>query len=171
MGDELGQARGDIRQTLILLGEGASLDFGYYIADYFEKPLGGYGYYYNLDLKVRFGSDRIAPKPAAPAFAALTYVMDGSQSDGQLQGVGQDCLAYLFTRGNRKIIAVWSYGSTPIRSSLPVEAPTVTIIDWMGNSRVVRSDGGTIQVTAGPDPQYVVYDLVPRAAHRRPPAR
>jgi hypothetical protein len=73
------QAWIDLHYTLTLLGEGASFDFAFYVADFKSNRFETYGYYWNIDPLHNFGAEKLSPKPVAPA-AAMTWLLDGSES-------------------------------------------------------------------------------------------
>ena len=85
---ELNEALGDIRETIILLGEGLRFDYEFYIADFWNQNSGEtnntYGLYWNLNQSIAYGTDRLGPKPAVPAYAAMTFLLDGATTSGQL---------------------------------------------------------------------------------------
>ena len=95
---ELNEALGDIRETIILLGEGFKFDFAFYIADNGDpsQTNNTYGYYWNLNLKIPYGTDKLGPKPAAPAFAAMTYLLDGTSTSGALSNLTGTQMGYQF---------------------------------------------------------------------------
>jgi hypothetical protein len=160
-GSDLDAGLADIRSTLILLGEGFKLDFAFYIADYYSQSANSpsqdyFGYYWNLDPKINIGTDKIGPKPGAPAYAAMTYWLDGSTTVGPLTGLSGTQLGYRFTRGGETILAVWDYKANTTMS-VPVSASTAKVCDWMGNCQSAASSGGTLKLKVGVSPQYVIF--------------
>lgn len=146
------KAMGDVRAALIMLGEGAALDFGFYVADFWS---GGdiaraetYGFYWNLDPATPFGSARISPKIVVPAYAAMTFLIDGATSEGPLPGLAGTQMGYRFRRGGRRIDVVWDHGGT---SAWPVP-PGARVCDWMGNC--ARAAARTLRL--GGTPVYLV---------------
>lgn len=131
-----GKAAVDTRIALTMLGEGAVIDTAFYIADYFdprEGPAGPslrtQGFYWNLNASVGAGSDRLAPKMSVPSYAAMTRLIDGSDSRGTVPGLHGTQAGYRFVRGRTAIDAVWDYGG----SSTFAVAKGATLCDWMGN--------------------------------------
>jgi len=153
----LHKAMGDIRVSLIMLGEGASVDFGFYVADFEEgespKINRGYGYYWNLNPKLNFGSDKLGPKISVPAYAAMTYFLDGTTSEGLLTDVKGTQLGYKFKKPNATISVVWDYGSS---SSYHVPEGA-RVCDWMGNCAKTSQK----EVTVSDAPTYLIVGTVP----------
>ena len=133
----LNQALGNIRTTLILLGEGFKFDVAFYIADFWEhSPIetnNTFGYYWNLDPNLPYGTDKMGPKPAAPAFAAMTYLLDGTTSSGPLSNLSGTQMGYRFERNGTAILALWDYQAAASTLTLPVPSESVEICNWMGN--------------------------------------
>jgi hypothetical protein len=152
---ELTQAQGLLRQNLIMLGEGFRFNFAFYIADYRMSGQKGYGYYYTLDPSVPFGPQRVAPRPIVPAYAAQSWLLDGSRSDGAIDWLGDRTWGYAFDRAGAMTLALWSYGPAPREVSIPTGAAHVQLYDWMGNPRTVETRAGDLKLTLGPEPVYV----------------
>jgi hypothetical protein len=156
---ELNEALGNIRSTLILLGEGFKLDFAFYIADFGTNnpndPKTSYGYYWNLNPKIAYGSDKIAPKSTAPAYAAMTFLLDGSTSDGPLSNLSGTQLGYRFKRNGTTILALWDYQASSSALSLATPGGSAQVCDWMGNCSAAPS-GATINLKLGAAPIYVM---------------
>ncbi|MBI2299409.1 MAG: hypothetical protein HYU66_10790, partial [Armatimonadetes bacterium] len=151
--EELDQARGLLRQNLIMLGEGFKLNLGFYGMDYPTEP--GYGYCYNLNPKIAWGSDKIGPKPIAPGYAAQSFLLEGRKSAGAIEWLGETTLGYAYERGDDVTLALWDYGDAPREVTLPAGVAQVTVYDWMGNARTVACPGGDLKLTLGPEPAYV----------------
>ena len=129
----LNEALGDIRSTLVILGEGAAIDFGFYIADFWNgdniaNPE-GYGFYWNLNSRIKYGTNKLGPKIVVPAYAAMTYLLDGTTSKGELPNLSNTQRGYKFVRGKDTIEVVWDYAA---QSSFPVPQGA-SVCDWMGN--------------------------------------
>jgi hypothetical protein len=151
----LTKALGDIRSTLIVLGEGARIDFGFYIADSWDGPDPakdeGYGFYYNLDTMIDYGTDRLGPKPVVPAYAAMTWFLDGTLSDGPAPDLAAGQVGYKFHRpGGMAIRAVWDPQGN---SSYPVGAGS-RVCDWMGNCAAATASNSIVNI--GQAPTYIV---------------
>lgn len=148
---ELDQARGNVRQSLILLGEGYQFDFVFYIADFPDKK---YGFYYNLNPNVAFGTDKVSPRPVVPAFASETFLLDGYHAVGAIETLGGTSWGYAFERNGVDILALWDYGTTR-NVTLNFGVPQVELYDWMGNHQTLQTSNGMGTVTLGPEPIYI----------------
>jgi hypothetical protein len=154
----LQQAEWDIRQAIIVLGLGFKFDFGFYIADFWTvSPVETenlYGFYYNLNPHVSFGTNKIGPKIAVPAFSAMTLFLDGTTSNGTISGTTGSQLGYKFTNGAVKTVAVWDYLTTS-NISIPASG-AVQQCTWMGNCTPATISGGNISLSLGPTPIYLI---------------
>ena len=150
---ELDHARGLLRENLIMLGEGFRFNVAFYIADYPAEP--GFGYYYNLNPKIPYGTDKISPKPIAPAYAAQSFLIEGHKSTGAIEWLGETAWGYAFDRKDSVVLALWDYGDKPRRVKVPVGVGQVDVYDWMGNKKSVSSPGGILDLTLTPEPTYV----------------
>lgn len=153
----LNKALGDIRTTIIMLGEGASLDMGFYVADFWDgdDPLktDGYGFYWNLNPRIQHGTDKLGPKIIVPAYAAMTNFLDGTISEGVLPNTEGTQVGYTFQKANATISVVWDYGSS---SSYKIPGGT-TICDWMGNCTKAKQS----EITIGGAPTYIIAGKTP----------
>lgn len=153
----LNKALGDVRTTIIMLGEGAAVDMGFYVADFWDgkDPLktDGYGFYWNLNPKIEHGSDKLGPKIIVPSYAAMTYFLDGTTSEGALTNIKGTQMGYKFKKANATIYVVWDYGST---SSYKIPAET-KVCDWMGNCSKVNQS----EITIGATPTYFIEGNIP----------
>jgi hypothetical protein len=134
---ELNQALGNIRSTIILLGEGFKFDVAFYIADFWDhSPIETnttYGYYWNLNPNIAYGTDKLGPKPAVPAFAAMTSMLDGTVSSGAISNLSGTQIGYRFERNGTAILALWDYQAAASTVTLPVPSQSLEICNWMGN--------------------------------------
>ncbi|HEY3330941.1 MAG TPA: sugar-binding protein [Capsulimonadaceae bacterium] len=146
---ELAQARCDVRQNLITLGEGFVFNYAFYIAG------AGYDYYYNCNPKIQFGTNKLAPRPVAPAYAAMTYLLDGHRTAGAIEWLGGASYGYIFQRGDDVILALWDVSDKPRTLSLPVGVKSVTQFDWMGNWAAKSTPTGSVDVTLTQEPIYI----------------
>jgi len=161
---ELNEALGNIRTSIILLGEGFKFDFAFYIADFWthssSETSNTYGYYWNLNPKLNFGTDKLGPKPAVPAFAAMTYWLDGTTSSGPVSNLNGTQMGYRFQRDGTTILALWDYKATSSSVSLPVTADSVQVCNWMGVCSTTAVSGGVINVDLGASPIYIIGDKI-----------
>jgi hypothetical protein len=151
----LRKALGDIRSSLMMLGEGAQIDFGFYAADYWEGPDPakdeGYGYYWNLNPRISWGTDKLGPKAVVPAYAAMTYFLDGSTSDGPLTDLRAGQVGYRFHKPDGSSIrAIWD----PQGSTTYLIGSGALVCDWMGNC-LPRSESNSM-VDIGQAPTYII---------------
>jgi hypothetical protein len=156
---ELNEALGNVRTTIILLGEGFKFDVAFYIADFWSQSASEtsntYGYYWNLNPKIAFGTDKIGPKPAAPAFSAMTYFLDGTTTAGPVSNLTGTQMGYRFHRGVTTILALWDYQAKASSATLPFPSQSVQVCDWMGNCST-RAQSGAVQLSLGSSPTYVI---------------
>lgn len=147
---DLAQAYGMIRHNLIFMGEGAKSNISFYIHD-----IADYGYYYNLGAKNQCGSDKLGPKPLAPAFAAMSYLLDGHVTAGPIDWLGGASFGYIYDRPDDIVMVLWDYGDTPREVSVPVGVDKVEVYDWMGNMQNIPCKNGVFKATLTQAPIYV----------------
>ncbi|WP_341313102.1 hypothetical protein WN982_17095 [Paraburkholderia sp. IMGN_8] len=162
------------RTHLILLGEGADMTYLFYLAD-MPDAAPGYGLFFELDHPTgAYGPARISPKPAALATAAMTRIIDGTETLGPLKGVPNGVYAYAFRRigGGKVVTALWTHDnekwnakagfstSQNVDYRLRVDAPgtsgEVTAFDMMGNASTLPYRDGVASLKLSPAPIYVV---------------
>ncbi|WP_028204387.1 hypothetical protein [Paraburkholderia nodosa] len=161
------------RSHLIILGEGADQTWIFYGADF--PGLVGYGTFFDLaDAQGQYGAQNISPKPAAMAVAAMTRILDGTNTLGPVKKTPSGVYAYAFQQlSNGAVItalwthnnSVWSasagYSSTySVGYSLAVDAPgtsgTVTVLDEMGNPTTKSYSNGKVALSLTESPVYVI---------------
>lgn len=153
----------NLRGHLIILGEGADTTFFFYAIDH--EPH-GFGLVYNLDFpQIPFGPTRIAPKPWAMAACAMTRLLEGTESLGRLDYLGDDAHAYLFRRGPELLAALWTSDEKNRTVRLNAGSGRVSIVDCMGQSRTVETERGEFDLAIGPIPVYVT-GLSGQGGHR-----
>jgi hypothetical protein len=157
---ELNEALGDIRATIILLGEGFKFDLAFYIADFWSPTFSDtahyYGYYWNLNPKIAYGTDKIGPKPVVPAYAAMTSLLDGTTASGPIDNLAGTQMGYRFQRNGTTILALWDYQAASSSLSLAVTGANVQVCNWMNNCASVAVSDGRIKLSLGAAPVYVV---------------
>ncbi|MCL2880216.1 MAG: hypothetical protein FWF29_08235, partial [Treponema sp.] len=91
-------AQRQTRQSLILMGEGFDSNNSFCFAD--TDTTYRYGFFYNcttmrssLD---QFGPWAISPKPAASAYAAMSWLLSGYRTQGRVTGLGANNWGYEF---------------------------------------------------------------------------
>lgn len=169
-----GQAAVALRAHLIILGEGAQVTYFFYGPDY-PVDVGEGTFFDIVDPQGQYGATTLSPKPVALAFAALTRVIDGTQTLGRLNGLPSMVYGYAFQQLNNGsvITALWThnnanwptssgtYSSTSSTSyALTVDSAgvsgKVTVIDMMGNPTSVAYTNGVVNLTLTESPIYVV---------------
>jgi hypothetical protein len=168
------QAAVAARAHLIVLGEGAQVTYFFYGADYPNEV--GYGSFFDVvNATGQFGASNLSPKPEAMAFAAMTRVIDGTQTLGRLNGLPTQVYGYAFQQlnGGNVITALWTHnnGQWPTSSgsysptystsySLTVDAAGtsgyVTVLDMMGNASKQSYSNGVVSLKLTESPIYVV---------------
>ncbi|RDJ98652.1 hypothetical protein [Paraburkholderia lacunae] len=162
------------RTHLILLGEGADMTYLFYLAD-MPDAAPGYGLFFELDHPTgAYGPTRISPKPAALATAAMTRIIDGTETLGPLKGVPNGVYAYAFRRlGNGKVVtALWTHDNETwnakagfstgqnadfrLRVDAPGKSGEVVVFDMMGNASTLPYRDGVASVKLSAAPIYVV---------------
>jgi len=149
--DELFQARYMVETNVVLYGEGAKMAISFYIHDYKDQP--GMGFYYNLNPKIAYGTDWVAPKPAAAAYAAMTKMLDGVHAVGEVNA-GPGLVAYQFDRGGKSTFVVWSTDQSARSGRVNCDRAALKVYDWMGNANGSAKCGAS--QSFGPDPVYLV---------------
>ena len=147
---ELLQAWCHIRSNLILLGEGFRIHIAFHSYDFGAEP--GYGFFYNLGTRL-YNPDKVSPKPVVPAYAALTFLLEGHKSTGPIEGLGEKTWGYTYRGPADTIKALWSEKDRNV--SVAVECKQVEVFDWMGNGTLVPTRSGRLEVMIGPNPIYV----------------
>ncbi|MEX3980095.1 hypothetical protein AB4Y45_14085 [Paraburkholderia sp. EG287A] len=161
------------RSHLIILGEGADQTWIFYGADF--PGLVGYGTFFDLaDAQGQYGAQNISPKPAAMSVAAMTRILDGTNTLGPVKKTPSGVYAYAFQQLNNGAVitalwthnnSVWSasagYSSTySVGYSLAVDAPgtsgTVTVLDEMGNPTTKNYTNGKVALSLTESPVYVI---------------
>jgi hypothetical protein len=161
------------RTHLILLGEGADVTYLFYATDFPGQI--GYGLFFDLvDPQGGYGPALISPKPAAMATAAMTRIIDGTNTLGPVNGVPRGVYAYAFQQlnGGPVITALWTHNNAvwdagkgfsmtyQVPYNLHVDAPgtsgQVTVFDMMGNPTTLAYSNGIAALTLTEAPIYVI---------------
>jgi hypothetical protein len=165
------------RSHLINLGEGANQTWVFYGPDYPNSPLPvGFGTFFDLDhAQGDYDATNIAPKPAAMEIAAMSRILDGTDTLGPVNKLPSGVYAYGFQQlnGGRVITALWTHDNAmwpesngefssthTVSYNLKVDADgtsgTVQVIDAMGNVSNAPYVNGAVTLTLSESPQYVV---------------
>jgi hypothetical protein len=168
------QAAVAARAHLIILGEGAQVTYFFYGADYPNEI--GYGTFFDIaHPQGQFGATNVSPKPEAMAFAAMTRIIDGTQTLGRLNGLPSMTYGYAFQQlGHGAVItALWTHNNAYWPTSGGAYSAThstayaltvdsrgtkgrVTVVDMMGNPTTVPYSNGVVNLTLTESPIYVV---------------
>jgi hypothetical protein len=163
------------RMNIILLGEGAQVTFFFFGPDYPGEV--GYGAFFSLDFPDGSPASRnVAPKPEAMVLAALTRILDGTNTLGKLNNLPPHVFGYAFQQlpAGKVITALWmhdnavwtgngKYSQTAsMPYSLTVDAAgtsgNVTVLDVMGNPSTMAYTNGKVTLALTASPVYVVSD-------------
>jgi hypothetical protein len=161
------------RTHLILLGEGADVTYLFYATDFPDQT--GYGLFFDLaDPQGGYGPSAISPKPAAMVTAAMTRLIDGTNTLGALNNLPAGVYAYAFQQLNNGAVvtALWTHNNAAWNASkgfsatyqapysLQVDAPgssgQVTVVDMMGNPSSLPYSNGVAALTLTEAPIYVI---------------
>ena len=155
---ELIQMYGQVRGSLILLGEGFASNEPFYGYDHSELGTGDYGLCYNLDTPKRiWAPKRVAPRPVFPALAAASRILEGHRSTGAIEYLGDTVLGYSYAdRKDHCVIALWDFGGNTPEVELPVGRAEIEIADMMGNRQAVKTSGGLLRVKLSEAPTYII---------------
>jgi len=150
----LRQARHNIRENLILIGEKFSMNQSFFLHD---GDKGSMGYFVHLMApgKWSYGAEFIAPKPVAAAYAAMTFLLDGYNSVSDITWMGDTALGYAYHRNGDVILALWDWSGTPRKVNIPTGVAQIQLFDWMGNGRTVPCPGESVDVTLAEEPIYL----------------
>ncbi|MHB1991936.1 hypothetical protein [Metallibacterium scheffleri] len=145
----IAQALYIVDSNVIMKAMGLRMSIAFYIADFPNPP--NYGFYYNDISGLPFGADQLSPKPVAPAYAVMTYMLGATVPDGSVSGLQKSFYAFRFKGKSRQVIVAWSRDGAGHELSIP--PGNYHIYGWMGNP--VKSNATQIKV--GQFPVYIVY--------------
>jgi hypothetical protein len=149
------QAQFMTRLAIILKGEGVRVFLPFYGIDYDRD--GWWGFCFNLEVdKNPWATGRISPKPSVNAIAVCAGLLEGATPVRRVRSLGEGIWAYLFERGGKSILAIWTPGGTK-RVLVPSNGiGSVEITDIMGqlSQRIVHD--GRLELNVDGSPQYVV---------------
>lgn len=162
------------RAHIIILGQGAQMTTFFFGPDFPGSPA-GYGSFFDLvDSQGSYGATNLSPKPEGMVFAAMTRVLDGTNTLGPLNNLPLYVHGYAFQQlgGGKVITALWVHnnGQWPINGTysqtygvsytLQVDSPgtsgTVTVLDVMGNPSTLAYTNGQVALALTESPVYVV---------------
>ncbi len=169
------QAAVAARGHLIVLGEGAQVTYFFYGSDYPTEI--GFGTFFDIvNPQGDFHATTLSPKPVSMAYAAMTRLVDGTQTLGRLNSLPQMVYGYAFQRlgsSGAVVTALWTHNnanwptaggvysqSATTNYALTVDAAgtsgNVTVYDMMGNPTSVAYTNGVANLTLSETPIYVV---------------
>eukprot|EP00026_Physarum_polycephalum_P011319 Phypoly_transcript_11533.p1 GENE.Phypoly_transcript_11533~~Phypoly_transcript_11533.p1 ORF type:complete len:398 (+),score=68.46 Phypoly_transcript_11533:1-1194(+) len=140
---ELRAARYLLKTSLIILGEGGSNTWNFYLYDF---DINGWGLFYGLDVDATgtweglFPNAKIAPKPMVPVLAAATYILDGCDGKGFFNDsktvFTPSQMGYLFTCDHdaSTVRVLWDFEHSYSFVKVYADYSTALLYDWMGNS-------------------------------------
>lgn len=154
---------GQLRQNLILFGEGFlwnlpfyGYDFG---ADANDQAEGDYGVCYNpLYPKHRWGPQEVQPRPVFGALAAFGRLTEGHRPTCPIEWMGETVLGYAFADKDDShcVIALWDWGERGTEVEFPVGRDAVDVADVMGNMTRLKTVGGNLRIALSEYPQYIL---------------
>lgn len=147
--DQLRSSQQEIRAHLISLGEG----FRHILAFYVVGMDGGY--FYNLRPKVKWGPNKICPRPLAPAYAAMTWLLEGHKGGQAIDWLGETAKGYAYENDEDVTLALWDHSDQPTQVVLPIGVLNAEVYDWMGNRTIMPTDNGALRLTLGNSPIYI----------------
>ena len=155
---ELIQMYGQVRGSLILLGEGFASNEPFYGYDHSELGTGDYGLCYNLDTPKRiWAPKRVAPRPVFPALAAASRILEGHRSTGPIEYLGDTVLGYSYAdRNDHCVIALWDFGGNMTEVELPVGRAEIVVADMMGNRKTIKTADGLLRLKLSEAPTYII---------------
>lgn len=162
-----------VRAHLIILGEGAQMTTFFFGPDYPGEI--GYGSFFSLSNTAgQFADTNLSPKPEAMAFAALTRIIDGTNTLGKITNMPTTGYGYAFQQfnGGKVIQALWvhdnahwpvsgAYSQTySVNYTATVDAAgtsgNVTELDAFGNPTTLAYTNGQVVVALTESPIYLV---------------
>ncbi len=155
-GDDLAHAQEEIRTKLITFGEGYKVNFAFYAHSGMRHGFDcDYGYYEALTKTAGYGANKLGPRPVAPAFAAMTWLLEGHHPSECIEWLGNSSWGYVFERPESLVLALWDYGSESRTVTIPVGVEQVQAFDWMGRETLLAAPEGMLTLQLGPEPVYI----------------
>lgn len=104
--------------------------------------------------RMAVGGKMSQPRPAGVAYGVMTRQLAGARYRTQLDYLGASTYAFVFERRGEAMIALWrTSGSAVVR--VPVQRPSVTVVDLFGKSENRPTDEGFLAVEASPSVQFI----------------
>lgn len=154
---------GQLRQAIILFGEGFQMYFPFFDCDYGadlnNQGNGDYGLQYNSQYpKVRFGCKVSQPRPIFGARAAFGRLTEGRRPTCTIEWLAETVLGYAFAdkADEDVVVAIWDWGGHNTKIHIPVGGKEIDVADVMGNMTRMSTDGGKLELTLSEYPQYIL---------------
>lgn len=155
---------GQLRQSIILLGEGFQFHMPFYGSDYGadnnDQSDGDYGLQYNSQYpKVRFGCKVSQPRPIFGALAAFGRLTEGHRPTCAIEWLAETVLGYACAdKADRDVVLIlWDWGGRGTTVEIPVGREEIDVADVMGNVTRMAAPGGTLRLTLSELPQYILH--------------
>lgn len=105
-----------------------------------------------------------SPKAAYPAIAVLSHLLKNKRFTKAM--IETDKMkVFCYGEGKEEVIALWTVnhyadplGQQPEEISLNLKAKKINLINWQGQSSVIRSDSGRYKIPITEMPSYIVMD-------------
>jgi hypothetical protein len=164
------------RSHIIILGEGAQVTTYFFGPDPADATPYGYGAFFDLqNANGGDGDTNLSPKPMGMVFAALSRILDGTNTLGYITSLPTYVHGYAFQQlGSGDVItALWAHNNASwpdgtglysqtysVPYTLQVDATgtsgNVTVLDVMGNPSTVAYTNGSVTLNLTESPIYVV---------------
>lgn len=96
------------------------------------------------------------PRPAGVAYGVITRQLAGATFRRRIDYLGPSVNAYLFERGGKAMLAVWTIDGKPRRITLPAgEGSEVSVTGLFGRSEPLADENGLVRVTTDRNPQFI----------------
>ena len=155
---------GQLRQGIILFGEGFQFYMPFYGGDYGadnnDQSEGDYGLQYNSQYpKVRYGPKITQPRPIFGGFATFGRLTEGHRPTCAIEWLAETVLGYACAdKADRDVVLIlWDWGGLGTTVELPVGREEIDVADVMGNVTRMAAPGGTLRLTLSELPQYILH--------------
>lgn len=155
---------GQLRQNVILLGEGFQMNCPFYGCDFGadldNQGDGDYGLCYNSQYpKVRFGCRIMQPRPIFGALAAFARLTEAHRPTCCVEWLAETVLGYAFAdkADGDVLLALWDWGERGTVVELPIGRGEVEVADLFGNVRRMKTEKGGLRLALTEYPQYVLH--------------
>lgn len=152
------QMYGQVRASLILLGEGILSNEPFYGYDHDASARGDYGLTYNLTIPQHiWGTEKVSPRPVFPALAAASFLLEGHRPTGTIEYLGDTVLGYSYAdRNDHCVIALWDFSGRNTEVRIETGRDNIEVADIMGNRKRIKTDKGSLALTLSESPVYIL---------------